>query len=150
MGRLLSLFLLLGVAWAHTSGIRCSAIWGLLSFLTKYLMPALEAQISGNPKGAKGYVWWQPTESFASVACHHHGIVCLFFRVTSWLLDSDKFCGSLSSGSVCAEAEWDPRLPSSRSTHTSAGATSPGTIRWLLLSHTTLTCHSWIPLALLL
>ncbi|KAG0711863.1 Axin-1 [Chionoecetes opilio] len=49
--------------------------------------------------------------------------------VTSWLLDSDKFCGSLSSGSVHAEAEWNPRLPSSRSTHTSASATSPGTIR---------------------
>lgn len=71
------------------------------------------------------------------------------FRVTSWLLDSDKFCGSLSSGSVCAEAEWDPRLPSSRSTHTSAGATSPGTIRWLLSSHTTLDCHSRTPLPLL-
>ncbi|XP_045594922.1 axin-1 isoform X2 [Procambarus clarkii] len=50
-------------------------------------------------------------------------------RVTSWLLESDKFCGSVSSSSVYPETEWDPWLPGNRSTHTAAGATSPGTLR---------------------
>lgn len=50
-------------------------------------------------------------------------------RVTSWLLESDKFSGSGSTSSVYPEHEWDPRLRGSRSTHTAAGATSPGTLR---------------------
>lgn len=67
---------------------------------------------------------------------------CVLFRVTSWLLESDKFSGSGSTSSVYPEHEWDPRLRGSRSTHTAAGATSPGTLRWLHVSFhfTSFTC----------
>ncbi|KAK7077861.1 hypothetical protein SK128_015271 [Halocaridina rubra] len=50
-------------------------------------------------------------------------------RVTSWLLENDKFTGSVSSTSGYPDVDWDPRLRGSRSTHTAAGATSPGTLR---------------------
>lgn len=57
------------------------------------------------------------------------------FRVTTWLLENDKFCGSVSSGSVCAETEWNIRgVAGVRSTHTAAGTTSPGTLRCELLT----------------